>query len=63
MTLTLERLETPGSGEAWWGGRGGEWGYPLRDEVGEWGGGEGMGWGVVREANGEGDEVWTVKKD
>ena len=34
MHLTLERLEAPGSGEAWWVGGGWVWGHPF----GDWGG-------------------------
>ena len=34
MHLTLERLETPGSGEVLWGGNR-EWGHPLGDGEGE----------------------------
>jgi hypothetical protein len=34
MLLALERLETPGSGEVWWGGDGVGWGHPLGDRGG-----------------------------
>ena len=33
--LTLERLEAPGSGKAWWGGVG-WWGHSLEDGEEEW---------------------------
>ena len=42
MHLTLEKLEAPGSGEAWWSGGGGG---NILLETG-WDGG--MGWGEVR---------------
>jgi hypothetical protein len=36
MHLTLERLETPGSGEVWWGYRDGvQWGADILLEKGE----------------------------
>lgn len=60
MHLTLEKHETPGSTEAWWGGVGSEeWEHPLGDR--EWERGYEMGnsgWADL-----EGVEIWTVRKD
>jgi hypothetical protein len=51
--LTLQRLEDPGSREAWWGwGGGSSW-----RQVGE------EGWVAVGEQTGRGDEAWTIKRD
>ena len=54
MHLTLQRLEVPGTGEAWWNGEVWTSSWKMREEVWD-----------EEEPDGrqEGSKVWTVKND
>lgn len=54
MRLTLQRLEAPGNGEAWWG-----WGGVTHPRVDRWE----QEWDKeLWEGGVEGGNYWTVKK-